>query len=202
MGWWVALSGCGSALVTTLVPNLDLGRALRVLAAVPSGSADGTRDRRILPLLVPARSDMCGHGCAQARVSARTGCTELNGGCTALPSQVVRIVDVCPCSYPSNAYNNKRWCCGDRDHFDVSVWAFEVRQRKWVMACLQSSPCCLRRPAPTPGPDGDTSLQRQSNLQMQTFELSTRIPGMPIFHHTCRSLRRHVGVSFQSSIGQ
>lgn len=28
-------------------------------------------------------------------------------------SVVVMITDTCPCSYPGNAYSNKRWCCGD-----------------------------------------------------------------------------------------
>jgi hypothetical protein len=45
---------------------------------------------------------------------------------------VVRITDTCPCTYPANAYSNKRWCCGDQDHFDVSVWAFEkLADKKW-----------------------------------------------------------------------
>jgi hypothetical protein len=28
-------------------------------------------------------------------------------------------------TYPANAYSNKRWCCNDMDHFDVSCcgWA-------------------------------------------------------------------------------
>ena len=30
-----------------------------------------------------------------------------------------------PCNYPSNSYSNKRWCCGDEFHMDVSVWVFE-----------------------------------------------------------------------------
>ncbi len=30
-----------------------------------------------------------------------------------------------PGTYPANQYSNKRWCCNDQTHFDVSVWAFE-----------------------------------------------------------------------------
>jgi hypothetical protein len=30
----------------------------------------------------------------------------------------------CPCYYPSNAYSNQRWCCGDVRHVDLSVYAF------------------------------------------------------------------------------
>ena len=32
-----------------------------------------------------------------------------------------------PCTYPANAYSNKRWCCNDHSssqgtHFDMSLW--------------------------------------------------------------------------------
>ncbi|KAL6758471.1 RlpA-like double-psi beta-barrel-protein domain-containing protein-containing protein [Haematococcus lacustris] len=37
----------------------------------------------------------------------------------------VVITDTCPCDKPNNAYSNKRWCCGDMDHFDVGIWAFQ-----------------------------------------------------------------------------
>lgn len=40
-------------------------------------------------------------------------------------SLVVRIVDTCPCTYPDNAYSNKRWCCEDQPHLDLSIWAWE-----------------------------------------------------------------------------
>lgn len=40
-------------------------------------------------------------------------------------SVIVTVVDTCPCNYPNNAYSNRRWCCGDMDHFDISVYAFE-----------------------------------------------------------------------------
>jgi hypothetical protein len=40
-------------------------------------------------------------------------------------SVVVKVTDTCPCNYPNNYYSNKRWCCGDMPHFDISVWAFE-----------------------------------------------------------------------------
>ena len=49
-------------------------------------------------------------------------------------SLVARVVDACPCDYPSNAYSNKRWCCQDDGagdmHADLSVWAFEKLGRK------------------------------------------------------------------------
>ncbi|KIZ06273.1 hypothetical protein MNEG_1676 [Monoraphidium neglectum] len=40
-------------------------------------------------------------------------------------SVVVMVVDTCPCYYPTNYFSNKRWCCGDMYHMDISVWAFE-----------------------------------------------------------------------------
>ncbi|PNH03761.1 hypothetical protein TSOC_010142 [Tetrabaena socialis] len=30
-----------------------------------------------------------------------------------------------PGRYPSNAYSNRRWCCGDMQHFDLSLHAFQ-----------------------------------------------------------------------------
>lgn len=40
-------------------------------------------------------------------------------------SVVVMVTDTCPCYYPSNYNSNKRWCCGDMYHLDMSVWAYE-----------------------------------------------------------------------------
>lgn len=37
----------------------------------------------------------------------------------------------------ANYYSNKRWCCGDMDHFDISVWAFErLASTKWGVIAL------------------------------------------------------------------
>ena len=44
--------------------------------------------------------------------------------CTSGASVVVRITDLCPCKYSSNAYSNSRWCCGQANHIDLSEWAF------------------------------------------------------------------------------
>jgi hypothetical protein len=47
-------------------------------------------------------------------------------------SVVVMVTDTCPCVYPDNYSSNKRWCCGDMYHFDLSVWAFErLAEKKW-----------------------------------------------------------------------
>jgi hypothetical protein len=40
-------------------------------------------------------------------------------------STVVMVTDTCPCVYPNNYASNKRWCCGDMYHLDLSVWAYE-----------------------------------------------------------------------------
>eukprot|EP01025_Chloroclados_australasicus_P069664 TRINITY_DN985_c1_g1_i2.p2 TRINITY_DN985_c1_g1~~TRINITY_DN985_c1_g1_i2.p2 ORF type:complete len:386 (-),score=39.93 TRINITY_DN985_c1_g1_i2:2864-4021(-) len=53
-------------------------------------------------------------------------------------SVVITVVDKCPCTYANNAYSNKRWCCGDMDHFDLSVWAFEkIAELKWGVISIQ-----------------------------------------------------------------
>lgn len=39
-------------------------------------------------------------------------------------------------------YSNKRWCCNDRYHFDLSVWAFErLADPKWGMIALKYREC-------------------------------------------------------------
>jgi len=70
-------------------------------------------------------------------------------------SVVVRITDTCPCNYNDNYYSNKRWCCGDMDHFDISVHAFEkLADMKWGVIGLKYRPVsCDHQPAnPAPVP--------------------------------------------------
>jgi len=53
-------------------------------------------------------------------------------------SVVVTITDSCPCYYPGNAYSNKRWCCGDIYHFDLSIWAYEkLADTKWGVIAVE-----------------------------------------------------------------
>ncbi|WIA29269.1 hypothetical protein OEZ86_011777 [Tetradesmus obliquus] len=53
-------------------------------------------------------------------------------------SVIVKITDTCPCNYPNNYFSNKRWCCGDMDHFDMSVWAFQkLTDMKWGVIPIQ-----------------------------------------------------------------
>lgn len=59
------------------------------------------------------------------------------------PNKVVTvtIVDSCPCNYASNHYSNKRWCCGDMDHFDLSYHTFDkLAARKWGVIGLKYRP--------------------------------------------------------------
>jgi len=47
-------------------------------------------------------------------------------------SVVVMVTDTCQCVYPGNYASNKRWCCGDMYHMDLSIWAFErLADTKW-----------------------------------------------------------------------
>ena len=53
-------------------------------------------------------------------------------------SVVVMITDTCPCHYPGNAYSNKRWCCGDMYHLDMSLWAYEkLADTKWGVIAVE-----------------------------------------------------------------
>lgn len=63
-------------------------------------------------------------------------------------SVVVMVTDTCPCSYPGNAFSNKRWCCGDMYHLDLSIWAFEkLADTKWGVIKTQSRDVsCNTRP--------------------------------------------------------
>ncbi len=47
------------------------------------------------------------------------------GGCTdaGKKSVTVKISDSCPCQHPNPS--NKRWCCGDVTHLDLSYAAFD-----------------------------------------------------------------------------
>ncbi|KAI8465691.1 MAG: hypothetical protein J3K34DRAFT_395999 [Monoraphidium minutum] len=39
---------------------------------------------------------------------------------------------------PPQYYSNKRWCCGDQDHLDISVWAFQkLADMKWGVIPVQ-----------------------------------------------------------------
>eukprot|EP01025_Chloroclados_australasicus_P038218 TRINITY_DN391_c0_g1_i2.p1 TRINITY_DN391_c0_g1~~TRINITY_DN391_c0_g1_i2.p1 ORF type:complete len:394 (-),score=45.76 TRINITY_DN391_c0_g1_i2:1786-2967(-) len=74
-------------------------------------------------------------------------------------SVVVTVTDTCPCVYATNAYSNKRWCCGDMNHLDLSVWAFEkLTEHRWGVIGLKyrEVPCDFKpakvAPPPPEGP--------------------------------------------------
>jgi hypothetical protein len=61
-------------------------------------------------------------------------CSRSNDEVFSHPAQAATLLllTVCAGTYAPNEYSNKRWCCGDMDHFDVSVWAFEkLADQKW-----------------------------------------------------------------------
>ncbi|KAF6262470.1 RlpA-like double-psi beta-barrel-protein domain-containing protein-containing protein [Scenedesmus sp. NREL 46B-D3] len=53
------------------------------------------------------------------------GTLDRTHSCQGQKSVIVTVTDTCPCHYPSNAYSNKRWCCGDQYHMDLSKYAYE-----------------------------------------------------------------------------
>lgn len=64
-------------------------------------------------------------------------------------SVVVMITDTCQCHYPGNYFSNKRWCCGDMYHMDLSVWAYEkLADTKWgVIGIEWRDVACNHRPS-------------------------------------------------------
>lgn len=77
-------------------------------------------------------------------------------------SVVISITDECPCHYPTNYYSNKRWCCGDYYHFDISVWAFEkLADIKWGVIGIKYRivPCDYKPANPARLPDGKLPSQ-------------------------------------------
>ena len=66
------------------------------------------------------------------------------GGCSEPGKKTVTVMisDSCPCHHPNSG--NKRWCCGDRTHLDLSYAAFDqiaVRHRGVVDLKVRPAPC-------------------------------------------------------------
>lgn len=66
------------------------------------------------------------------------------GGCqsSGVKSVIVMISDSCPCHHPNES--NKRWCCGDRTHLDLSYAAFDqiaLRHRGVVDLKVRPASC-------------------------------------------------------------
>lgn len=65
------------------------------------------------------------------------------------PEKVVKltITDTCPCHFPDNFYSNKRWCCGDVDHLDLSYTVFDqLADRRWGVIGLKYRPVPCDKP--------------------------------------------------------
>ena len=77
-------------------------------------------------------------------------------------SVVVMVTDSCPCHHPNPS--NRRWCCGDAQHFDMSYAAFDAiadRGRGVVDLKVKSCGCehhgsvityTAQSPPPSPSP--------------------------------------------------
>ena len=66
------------------------------------------------------------------------------GGCSEPSKKTVTVMisDSCPCHHPNSG--NKRWCCGDRTHLDLSYAAFDqiaVRHRGVVDLKVRPADC-------------------------------------------------------------
>lgn len=71
-------------------------------------------------------------------------------------SVVVQVTDTCACYYKGNPWSNKRWCCGDMQHFDLSTWAYEkLADKKWGVIGIEFRrvPCSYKPPKPAYAPD-------------------------------------------------
>lgn len=117
----------------------------------------------------PNYGDSCGTcyevSCRSAWISDNYGASlDRTQSCINSNSVIVRITDTCPCHYPPNEYSNKRWCCGDMEHFDLSAWAFEkIAELRWGVIGLKYRgpvPCDYKPsnpaadvPYPSPGQD-------------------------------------------------
>jgi hypothetical protein len=95
---------------------------------------------------------------------------KLNRGSTCKdPSRkvVVMATDTCPCVYPANAWSNKRWCCGDKPHIDLSTQAFRklgntgdgVMGARWRRVACPDKPTYLEW-------DGDEAKKQGGSRRM------------------------------------
>lgn len=97
------------------------------------------------PLFTGQRGSSCGQclevKCRDATVKDGFGESfDRNGMCLNSKSVKVKVADTCQCEYAPNAQSNKRWCCGDYPHLDMSQWALEkIAQdvEKWGVFGIQ-----------------------------------------------------------------
>ncbi|KAG2451251.1 hypothetical protein HYH02_003858 [Chlamydomonas schloesseri] len=108
--------------------TIDQGSCM--YGALPSGLVSTGTDIAAISDANPSFAGSCGRcyeiACREARFSDGYGnAIDRSGGtCSRGGSVIVTITDACPCYYPANEYSNKRWCCGDMNHFDMSYQAF------------------------------------------------------------------------------
>ncbi|PNW71998.1 hypothetical protein CHLRE_16g686700v5 [Chlamydomonas reinhardtii] len=108
--------------------TIDQGSCM--YGSLPNGLVSTGTDIAAIADANPSFAGSCGRcyevACREARFSDGYGnAIDRSGGtCSRGGSVIVTITDACPCYYPANEYSNKRWCCGDMDHLDMSYQAF------------------------------------------------------------------------------
>jgi hypothetical protein len=90
-------------------------------------------------------------------------------------SVIVRTTDTCPCNYRGNYYSNKRWCCGDANHFDlVRGGACGAQGRR-----LRCRPARARARARPPPPLGAWPCLATAPRPASRPRLAPRAPASP-----------------------
>ncbi|KAG2435774.1 hypothetical protein HXX76_006970 [Chlamydomonas incerta] len=108
--------------------TIDQGSCM--YGGLPNGLVSTGTDIAAMADANPAFAGSCGRcyevACREARFSDGygNGIDRSGGTCSRGGSVIVTITDACPCYYPANEYSNKRWCCGDMNHLDLSYQAF------------------------------------------------------------------------------
>lgn len=101
------------------------------------------------------------------------------------PDLVVKVTvsDTCPCDYPSNYYSNKRWCCGDMDHLDLSYVTFDkLAERRWgVIGLLYRPVACSETAQTVEAPGGGAVAAEGSRLHWLRNFLTTGAMGQTHF---------------------
>jgi len=111
---------------------------------------------------------MCTHGQTRGpngKLGPWEGCQDVDGR-----SAVVQVTDSCPCNH--GASSNRRWCCGDATHLDLSYAAFDfiaLRSRGVVDIKYRQVSC--DRISELTYYDADGDGKEKSSTQMEPWEV-------------------------------
>ncbi|KAG2452438.1 hypothetical protein HYH02_002681 [Chlamydomonas schloesseri] len=135
--------------------TIDQGSCM--YGSLPNGMVSTGQDIAALSDTDPSFGGSCGRcyevTCNPASFNDGYGqWLDRSGACYSGASVVVTITDSCPCNYPNNAYSNKRWCCGDMRHMDLSYIAFGkiANLNQGVIGIKYRQVSCPGYSAPTP----------------------------------------------------